>query len=113
MPTNAGNKAFEEGESKKRLSIKRMDCKYRVKGEAIAKFASLPAKKSAKAYAVIALQAAKKAGAVTGKGLKTAGAAASRACKPIGIRLRIMWFCAMRAKCETSLKRCTRALAWP
>lgn len=87
MPTNAGNKAFEEGESKKRLSIKRMDCKYRVKGEAIAKFASLPAKKSAKAYAVIALQAAKKAGAVTGKGLKTAGAAASRACKPIGKKL--------------------------
>lgn len=87
MPTNAGNKAFEEGKSKKRLSIKRMDCKYRIKGEAIAKFASLPAKKSAKAYAVIALQAAKKAGAVTGKGLKTAGAAAGRACKPIGKKL--------------------------
>lgn len=87
MPTNAGNNSFEECKSKKRLTIKRNDCKYRVKGEAIASFAKLPAKRSAKAYVLVAAQAAKYAGTVTAKGLKAAGVAAGRACKPIGKKL--------------------------
>ena len=84
MPTNAGNNSFEECKSKKRLTIKRNVCKYRVKGEAIASFAKLPAKRSAKAYVLVA---AKYAGTVTAKGLKAAGVAAGRACKPIGKKL--------------------------